>query len=232
MKLKLDLHDIYNRGGDIDHALRAIIAAAIDKKAPLVETIHWEGLGRTQEACTALSGSEGHQGSVPRVEKDSNYFGRVFVHFRWKERRYRIRLGEPRNQARFRTSESARTAARHRSGVASGAAPAGAGTSGNCGYRTLRRRRRTARQATGRQYPPPLCELLDPGLGLPPPPPDLLPQPVATPATSTPTSRQRRTILIPGYTYAVGRGFMGAPRRSCPLRRGPQAGECHRPHVR
>ncbi|MGH8859780.1 MAG: Smr/MutS family protein, partial [Jatrophihabitantaceae bacterium] len=28
MKLKLDLHDIYNRGGDIDRALRAVINEA------------------------------------------------------------------------------------------------------------------------------------------------------------------------------------------------------------
>ena len=33
MKLKLDLHDIYNRGGDIDRALRAIIDEAVTKKA-------------------------------------------------------------------------------------------------------------------------------------------------------------------------------------------------------
>ena len=29
MKLKLDLHDIYNHGGDIDHALQAIIDEAV-----------------------------------------------------------------------------------------------------------------------------------------------------------------------------------------------------------
>jgi len=34
MKLKLDLHDIYNHGGDIDRALRAIIDEAVTKKAP------------------------------------------------------------------------------------------------------------------------------------------------------------------------------------------------------
>ena len=33
MKLKLDLHDIYNRGGDIDRALRSIINQAVATKA-------------------------------------------------------------------------------------------------------------------------------------------------------------------------------------------------------
>jgi hypothetical protein len=45
MKLKLDLHDIYNRGGDIDRALRAIIDEAVTKKAPLVEIIPGKGSG-------------------------------------------------------------------------------------------------------------------------------------------------------------------------------------------
>jgi hypothetical protein len=38
VKLKLDLHDIYNRGGEIERALRAITDEAVAKKAPLVET--------------------------------------------------------------------------------------------------------------------------------------------------------------------------------------------------
>ena len=37
MKLKLDLHDIYNRGHDIDRALRDIIDEAVAKKAPMIE---------------------------------------------------------------------------------------------------------------------------------------------------------------------------------------------------
>ena len=37
MKLKLDLHDIFNRGQEIDRALRGIIDEAIEKKAAMVE---------------------------------------------------------------------------------------------------------------------------------------------------------------------------------------------------
>jgi hypothetical protein len=33
MKLKLDLHDVYNRGTDIDRALNDIIAEAAAKRA-------------------------------------------------------------------------------------------------------------------------------------------------------------------------------------------------------
>ena len=71
MKLKLDLHDIYNRGGDIDRALRAIIDEAIDKKVRLVEIIPGKGSGQLKKL-------------YDRVEKDSHNFGRVFVHFRFK----------------------------------------------------------------------------------------------------------------------------------------------------
>ena len=44
MKLKLDLHDVYNRHEDIDRALRAVIEEALEKKAELVEIIPGKGL--------------------------------------------------------------------------------------------------------------------------------------------------------------------------------------------
>ena len=45
MKLVLDLHDIYNKGRDIDRALNEIIAEAIATKAPLIEIIPGKGSG-------------------------------------------------------------------------------------------------------------------------------------------------------------------------------------------
>ena len=49
MKLTLDLHDIYNRGQDIDQALRAIIDEAVAKKAPMVEIIPGKGSGQLKK---------------------------------------------------------------------------------------------------------------------------------------------------------------------------------------
>ena len=46
MKLKLDLHEIFNKGTEIDKALRGIIDEAIQKKATLVEIIPGKGSGR------------------------------------------------------------------------------------------------------------------------------------------------------------------------------------------
>jgi dsDNA-specific endonuclease/ATPase MutS2 len=83
MKLKLDLHDIYNRGGDIDKALRAIIDEAVRKKAPLVEIIPGKGSGQLKKRVLRFLDQKEIKALYHRVEKDPKNFGRVFVHFRW-----------------------------------------------------------------------------------------------------------------------------------------------------
>jgi dsDNA-specific endonuclease/ATPase MutS2 len=84
VKLKLDLHDVYNRGGEIDRALRAIIDEAIAKKAPLVEIIPGKGSGQLKKRVLRFLDRKDIKALYHRVEKDSDNFGRVFVHFRWK----------------------------------------------------------------------------------------------------------------------------------------------------
>ena len=84
MKLKLDLHDIYNRGQDIDRALQAIIDEAVAKKAPLIEIIPGKGSGALKKHVLRFLAREDIKCLYHRVEKDSHNFGRVFVHFRWK----------------------------------------------------------------------------------------------------------------------------------------------------
>lgn len=84
MKLKLDLHDIYNRGQDIDRALNGIIREAIEKKAPVVEIIPGKGSGQLKKRVLRFLDQKEIKALYHRVEKDSKNFGRVFVHFRWK----------------------------------------------------------------------------------------------------------------------------------------------------
>ncbi len=84
MKLKLDLHDIYNRGADIDKALRQIIDEAVARKAPLVEIIPGKGSGQLKKRVLRFLDQKEIRALYHRVEKDSKNFGRVFVHFRWK----------------------------------------------------------------------------------------------------------------------------------------------------
>ena len=84
MKLKLDLHDVYNRGEDIDRALRAVIDEAIEKKATLVEIIPGKGSGQLKKRVLRFLDKKEIKVLYDRVEKDSHNSGRVFVHFRWR----------------------------------------------------------------------------------------------------------------------------------------------------
>ncbi len=82
MKLKLDLHDIFNRGHDIDRALHDIVAEAVAKKATLVEIIPGKGSGALKKKVLRFLDQKEIKQLYHRVEKDGDNWGRLFVHFR------------------------------------------------------------------------------------------------------------------------------------------------------
>jgi len=84
VKLKLDLHDIYNHGSEIDRALQDIIDEAVAKKAKLVEIIPGKGSGQLKKRVLRFLDQKEIKALYHRIEKDSDNFGRIFVHFRWK----------------------------------------------------------------------------------------------------------------------------------------------------
>jgi DNA-nicking Smr family endonuclease len=84
VKLKLDLHEIFNRGQDIERALNAIIAEAVEKKATLVEIIPGKGSGQLKKRVLRFLDQKEIKALYHRVEKDSKNFGRLFIHFKWK----------------------------------------------------------------------------------------------------------------------------------------------------
>jgi len=84
MKLKLDLHDIYDRGQDIDRALHEVIEEAVRTKATVVEIIPGKGSGQLKKRVLRFLDQKDIKSQYHRVQKDSRNFGRVFVHFRWK----------------------------------------------------------------------------------------------------------------------------------------------------
>jgi DNA-nicking Smr family endonuclease len=84
MKLKLDLHDIYNKGSDIDRALRGVIDEAIAKKAPLVEIIPGKGSGALKKKVLRFLDQKDVKQLYHRVEKDGDNWGRLFVHFKFE----------------------------------------------------------------------------------------------------------------------------------------------------
>jgi len=84
VKLKLDLHDIYNRGDQIDKALRDIMDEAEAKKAKVVEIIPGKGSGQLKKRVLRFLDQKDVKARYHRIDKDSDNFGRIFVHFRWK----------------------------------------------------------------------------------------------------------------------------------------------------
>lgn len=82
MKLKLDLHDIYNRGTDIDRALNEIMDRAEATKAPMIEIIPGKGSGQLKKRVLRFLDRKDIKARYHRVEKDSRNFGRLFVHFK------------------------------------------------------------------------------------------------------------------------------------------------------
>jgi dsDNA-specific endonuclease/ATPase MutS2 len=83
-KLKLDLHAIYNKGEEIDRALRDVIDEAVRIKASEIEIIPGKGSGQLKKRVLRFLNQKDVRPLYHRVEKDSDNFGRVFVYFRWK----------------------------------------------------------------------------------------------------------------------------------------------------
>ncbi|MDA8073417.1 MAG: Smr/MutS family protein [Actinomycetota bacterium] len=83
-KLVLDLHDIYNKGEEIDRALDRVMDEAQAKRATLLEIIPGKGSGQLKKRVLRYLDRKDVRARYHRVEKDSRNFGRIFVHFRWK----------------------------------------------------------------------------------------------------------------------------------------------------
>lgn len=83
-KLKLDLHDIYNKGWLIDKALNDIIDEAIDKKIKEVEIIPGKGSGQLKKKVLRFLQQKEIKKKYHRLDKDSKNFGRMFVYFKHK----------------------------------------------------------------------------------------------------------------------------------------------------
>jgi len=83
-KLKLDLHEIYNKGWLIDKALNDIIEEAIDKKIKEIEIIPGKGSGQLKKKVLRFLDKPEIKKLYHRIEKDRDNFGRIFVYFRTK----------------------------------------------------------------------------------------------------------------------------------------------------
>lgn len=82
MKLKLDLHPIYNDSHKIEVALQAIIEEAVTKHATEVEIIPGKGSGALKKSVLRFLDRPDIKSRYHRLEKDSDNWGRLFLHFR------------------------------------------------------------------------------------------------------------------------------------------------------
>ena len=82
-KLKLDLHDIYNRGKAIDQELERVIQEAVDKKIREVEIIPGKGSGQLKKRVLRFLQRPDIKALYHRIDKDSKNHGRLFVYFRF-----------------------------------------------------------------------------------------------------------------------------------------------------
>ena len=82
-KLKLDLHDIYNRGDQIDSELNRIVDEAVSKRIELVEIIPGKGSGQLKKKVLRFLNQAHIKKLYHRLEKDDKNFGRIFIHFKF-----------------------------------------------------------------------------------------------------------------------------------------------------
>jgi len=82
-KIKLNLHDIFNKGQSIEGELNRVIREAVDKRIRLVEIIPGKGSGQLKKHVLRFLQDKEIKKLYHRVEKDSKNFGRIFVHFRF-----------------------------------------------------------------------------------------------------------------------------------------------------
>ena len=73
-KLKLDLHEIYNRGDKIETELNRIIQEAVDNRIKLVEIIPGKGSGQLKKKVLRFLNQSHIKALYHRVEKDDKNF--------------------------------------------------------------------------------------------------------------------------------------------------------------
>ena len=83
-KLKLDLHEIYNRNEIIEEQLNRVIEEAVENRIKVVEIIPGKGSGQLKKRVLRFLNQKHIRDLYHRVEKDDKNFGRIFVHFRHK----------------------------------------------------------------------------------------------------------------------------------------------------
>ena len=81
-KLKLDLHDIFNKGQKIDAELKRIIDEALETGIGLIEIIPGKGTGQLMKKVKRFLDQKHIRQLYHRVKVDPKNHGRLFVYFK------------------------------------------------------------------------------------------------------------------------------------------------------
>ncbi len=79
--LKLDLHDIFNKGKEIDSALVDIIKQAINRRIDIVEIIPGKGTGQLKKKVIRFLNDSKIKQQYSRYKIDNVNFGKIYVYF-------------------------------------------------------------------------------------------------------------------------------------------------------
>ncbi len=81
-KLKLDLHDIYNKGKKINEELGRVINDAVEKKIKEIEIIPGKGSGALKRTVLRFLDQPHIKAKYHRLKVDPKNHGRLFVYFK------------------------------------------------------------------------------------------------------------------------------------------------------
>ncbi|WP_413852961.1 Smr/MutS family protein [Candidatus Ruminimicrobium bovinum] len=80
-KLKLDLHDIFNKNKEIDSALNSVMQQAVSKKINEVEIIPGKGSGQLKKRVLRFLNNSEIKKLYKRYKTDNVNFGKITVYF-------------------------------------------------------------------------------------------------------------------------------------------------------
>ena len=79
--LKLDLHDIFNKGKEIDRALLDIIKQATNNKIDIVEIIPGKGTRQLKKKVIRFLNDSKIKQQYSRYKVDNINFGKIYIYF-------------------------------------------------------------------------------------------------------------------------------------------------------
>ena len=82
---KLDLHPIFNKGGQIESELKRILNNAWTKKLDFIEIIPGKGSGQLKVKVLRFFNQKDIRQKYSRLDVDNKNFGRIFIYFNWNK---------------------------------------------------------------------------------------------------------------------------------------------------